>query len=125
MVEYALLVGLIAVVAVVAITALGGGISGLFSSANNSVGNATQRLVQRRSSPDEAEPVCLTGRAGQGKNLRRAGSKDPALRRVRGRAGVEPKRPCRMSPGWPGASVEAVILRLISSSVHITDTAVK
>ena len=36
MVEYALLVGLIAVVAVVAITALGGGISGLFSSANNS-----------------------------------------------------------------------------------------
>ena len=41
MVEYALLVGLIAVVAVVAITALGGGISGLFNSANNSVGNAT------------------------------------------------------------------------------------
>ncbi|HVA07511.1 MAG TPA: Flp family type IVb pilin [Acidimicrobiales bacterium] len=41
MVEYALLVGLIAVVAVVAVTALGGGISGLFSSANNSVANAT------------------------------------------------------------------------------------
>jgi Flp pilus assembly pilin Flp len=39
MVEYALLVGLIAVVAVVAITALGGGISGLFHSANNAVGN--------------------------------------------------------------------------------------
>jgi pilus assembly protein Flp/PilA len=41
MVEYALLVGLIAVVAVVAITFLGGGISGLFNSANNAVGNAT------------------------------------------------------------------------------------
>ena len=43
MVEYALLVGLIAVVAVVAIAALGGGISGLFSSANTCVGglNAT------------------------------------------------------------------------------------
>jgi pilus assembly protein Flp/PilA len=40
MVEYALLVGLIAVVAVVAVAALGGGISGLFSSANNCVGNA-------------------------------------------------------------------------------------
>jgi pilus assembly protein Flp/PilA len=39
MVEYALLVGLIAVVAVVAVAALGGGISGLFSSANNCVGN--------------------------------------------------------------------------------------
>jgi pilus assembly protein Flp/PilA len=39
MVEYALLVGLIAVVAVVAIAALGGGISGLFSSANNCLGN--------------------------------------------------------------------------------------
>jgi len=38
MVEYALLVGLIAVVAVVAIAALGGGISGLFSSANNCIG---------------------------------------------------------------------------------------
>ena len=38
MVEYALLVGLIAVVAVVAITALGGGISKLFSSANSCVG---------------------------------------------------------------------------------------
>jgi len=38
MVEYALLVGLIAVVAVVAIAALGGGISGLFSSANTCVG---------------------------------------------------------------------------------------
>ena len=40
MVEYALLVGLIAVVAVVAVVALGGGIKGLFSSANNCVGNA-------------------------------------------------------------------------------------
>ena len=40
MVEYALLVGLIAVVAVVAIAALGGSISGLFSNANNCVGNA-------------------------------------------------------------------------------------
>jgi pilus assembly protein Flp/PilA len=38
MVEYALLVGLIAVVAVVAVMALGGGISGLFSSANTCVG---------------------------------------------------------------------------------------
>jgi pilus assembly protein Flp/PilA len=38
MVEYALLVGLIAVVAVVAIAALGGGISGLFSNANTCVG---------------------------------------------------------------------------------------
>jgi pilus assembly protein Flp/PilA len=38
MVEYALLVGLIAVVAVVAVAALGGGISGLFSSANSCVG---------------------------------------------------------------------------------------
>ena len=38
MVEYALLVGLIAVVAVVAVAALGGGIKGLFSSANNCVG---------------------------------------------------------------------------------------
>jgi pilus assembly protein Flp/PilA len=40
MVEYALLVGLIAVVAVVAIAALGGGITGLFNSANNCVGSA-------------------------------------------------------------------------------------
>jgi pilus assembly protein Flp/PilA len=39
MVEYALLVGLIAVVAVVALTLLGGGISGLFNQANNAVGN--------------------------------------------------------------------------------------
>ena len=38
MVEYALLVGLIAVVAVVAVLALGQGITGLFSSANNCVG---------------------------------------------------------------------------------------
>ena len=38
MVEYALLVGLIAVVAVVAVAALGGGIKNLFSSANNCVG---------------------------------------------------------------------------------------
>jgi Flp pilus assembly pilin Flp len=40
MVEYALLVGLIAVVAVVAVAALGGGISNLFSNANSCVGNA-------------------------------------------------------------------------------------
>ena len=39
MVEYALLVGLIAVVAVVAVTALGGGISGLFGHASNCVGS--------------------------------------------------------------------------------------
>ena len=39
MVEYALLVGLIAVVAVVAIFALGGSISGLFNNANSCVGN--------------------------------------------------------------------------------------
>ena len=38
MVEYALLVGLIAVVAVVAVAALGGGIQGLFNSANTCVG---------------------------------------------------------------------------------------
>jgi pilus assembly protein Flp/PilA len=38
MVEYALLVGLIAIIAVVAIAALGGGISTLFSSANTCVG---------------------------------------------------------------------------------------
>jgi pilus assembly protein Flp/PilA len=38
MVEYALLVGLIAVVAVVAIAALGGGISNLFKNANSCVG---------------------------------------------------------------------------------------
>jgi pilus assembly protein Flp/PilA len=38
MVEYALLVGLIAVVAVVAVAALGGGISNLFSNANSCVG---------------------------------------------------------------------------------------
>ncbi len=37
MVEYALLVGLIAVVAVVAITALGGGISTLFGNTSNCV----------------------------------------------------------------------------------------
>jgi pilus assembly protein Flp/PilA len=37
MVEYALLVGLIAVVAVIAVAALGGGIKGLFSSANSCV----------------------------------------------------------------------------------------
>jgi pilus assembly protein Flp/PilA len=40
MVEYALLVGLIAVVAVVAVAALGGGIKNLFSSTNNCIGNA-------------------------------------------------------------------------------------
>jgi pilus assembly protein Flp/PilA len=39
MVEYALLVGLIALVAVVAVTWLGGGISNLFSNANSCVGN--------------------------------------------------------------------------------------
>jgi pilus assembly protein Flp/PilA len=38
MVEYALLVGLIAVVAVVAVAALGSGIEGLFSNANTCVG---------------------------------------------------------------------------------------
>ena len=38
MVEYALLVGLIAVVAVVAVIALGGGLKGLFSSENICVG---------------------------------------------------------------------------------------
>jgi pilus assembly protein Flp/PilA len=38
MVEYALLVGLIAVVAVVAIAALAGGINNLFSDANTCVG---------------------------------------------------------------------------------------
>jgi pilus assembly protein Flp/PilA len=37
MVEYALLVGLIAVVAVIAVAALGGGISNLFSSTNTCV----------------------------------------------------------------------------------------
>ena len=37
MVEYALLVGLIAVVAVVAVSLLGKGISGLFGNANNCV----------------------------------------------------------------------------------------
>jgi pilus assembly protein Flp/PilA len=37
MVEYALLVGLIAVVAVIAVAVLGGGIKGLFSSANSCV----------------------------------------------------------------------------------------
>ena len=37
MVEYALLVGLIAVVAVIAVTALGGSISGLFGHASNCV----------------------------------------------------------------------------------------
>jgi len=41
MVEYALLVGLIAVVAVVAVAALGSGIQNLFSSANTCVGGLT------------------------------------------------------------------------------------
>jgi pilus assembly protein Flp/PilA len=41
MVEYALLVGLIAVVAVVAVAALGKGIEGLFSNANNCVSGLT------------------------------------------------------------------------------------
>jgi len=39
MVEYALLVGLIAVVAVVAVSLLGSSISGLFSNANSCVGS--------------------------------------------------------------------------------------
>ena len=39
MVEYALLVGLIAVVAVIAVVALGQGINGLFSSTNTGVQN--------------------------------------------------------------------------------------
>jgi pilus assembly protein Flp/PilA len=39
MVEYALLVGLIAVVAVVAVTFLGNGITGLFNHAGNSINN--------------------------------------------------------------------------------------
>jgi pilus assembly protein Flp/PilA len=39
MVEYALLVGLIAVVAVVAVTFLGNGIQGLFNHAGNSINN--------------------------------------------------------------------------------------
>ena len=41
MVEYALLVGLIAIVAVVTISLLGGSIAGLFNSANNCVSGAT------------------------------------------------------------------------------------
>jgi pilus assembly protein Flp/PilA len=41
MVEYALLVGLIAVVAVVAVSLLGGGIKNLFSNANSCVGSLT------------------------------------------------------------------------------------
>ncbi len=41
MVEYALLVGLIAVVAVVAVSLLGTGIQGLFSNANNCVSTLT------------------------------------------------------------------------------------
>jgi pilus assembly protein Flp/PilA len=41
MVEYALLVGLIAVVAVVAVAALGTGIKGLFNNANTCVGSLT------------------------------------------------------------------------------------
>jgi pilus assembly protein Flp/PilA len=41
MVEYALLVGLIAVVAVVAVAALGNGIQNLFSNANTCVGSLT------------------------------------------------------------------------------------
>jgi len=41
MVEYALLVGLIAVVAVVAVSLLGKGIQGLFSNANSCVGTLT------------------------------------------------------------------------------------
>lgn len=40
MVEYALLIGLIAVVAVVVVSLLGKGIAGLFSTANNCVGTA-------------------------------------------------------------------------------------
>ena len=41
MVEYALLVGLIAIVAVVTITVLGKSIAGLFNTANNCVSGAT------------------------------------------------------------------------------------
>jgi pilus assembly protein Flp/PilA len=41
MVEYALLVGLIAVIAVVAVAALGQGIQNLFSNANSCVGTLT------------------------------------------------------------------------------------
>jgi len=41
MVEYALLVGLIAVVAVVVVSALGLGIKGIFSNANTCVGGLT------------------------------------------------------------------------------------
>lgn len=40
MVEYALIIGLIAVVAVVALVALGPRIKNMFNSANNSLGNA-------------------------------------------------------------------------------------
>jgi Flp pilus assembly pilin Flp len=39
MVEYALLVGLIAIVAIVTVTLLGGSIAGLFNTANNCVTN--------------------------------------------------------------------------------------
>jgi pilus assembly protein Flp/PilA len=42
MVEYALLVGLIAVVAVIAVSALGVGIKGLFNNANNCVSTLSQ-----------------------------------------------------------------------------------
>ncbi len=41
MVEYALLVGLIAIVAIVTVTLLGGSIAGLFNTANNCVNGAT------------------------------------------------------------------------------------
>ena len=41
MVEYALLVGLIAIIAVVTISLLGGSIAGLFNTANNCVSNTT------------------------------------------------------------------------------------
>ncbi len=40
MVEYALLVGLIAIVAIVTVTLLGGSIAGLFNTANNCVNSA-------------------------------------------------------------------------------------
>ncbi len=48
MVEYALLVGLIAVVAVVAIAALGGGITNLFNTANTCVGGLQRRILLAR-----------------------------------------------------------------------------
>ena len=51
MVEYALLVGLIAVVAVVAVAALGGGISGLFSSREHLRRWSEQHFLLARAAP--------------------------------------------------------------------------